>query len=50
MKFIIGADEIAINAEMGLYKKFEVDDDGVIFGCPGLEIFNDTRFGMRGTQ
>merc|ERR1719483_870915 len=50
MKFIIGADEIAINAEMGLYKKFEVDDDGVIFGCPGLEIFNDTRFGMRGTH
>ena len=47
MKFIIGADEIAINAEMGLYKNFEVDDDGVIFGCRGLEIFNETR-GMRG--
>jgi hypothetical protein len=40
MRFIAGADEIAINAEMGLYKQFEVDDDGVIYGCRGLEIFN----------
>ena len=47
MRFIIGADEIAINAEMGLYKQFEVDDDGVIYGCRGLEIFNTT---MRGTK
>ena len=45
MKFIVGADEIAINAEMGLYKQFEVDDDGIIFGCRGLEIFNTS---MRG--
>merc|ERR1719318_949927 len=47
MRFIVGADEIAINAEMGLYKQFEVDDDGVIYGCRGLEIFNTT---MRGTE
>jgi hypothetical protein len=47
MRFISGADEIAINAEMGLYKQFEVDDDGVIYGCRGLEIFNTT---MRGTK
>merc|ERR1719266_1323480 len=46
MRFISGADEIALNAEMGLYKDFKVDDDGVIFGCRGLEIFNTT---MRGT-
>jgi len=42
MRFIVGADEIAINAEMGLYKQFEVDDDGIIYGCQGLEIFNIT--------
>jgi hypothetical protein len=47
MRFIIAADKIAINAEMGLYKQFEVDDDGVIYGCRGLEIFNST---MRGTK
>jgi len=47
MRFIVGGDEIAINAEMGLYKQFEVDDDGVIYGCRGLEIFNTT---MRGTE
>ena len=47
MRFIAGADEIAINAEMGLYKQFEVDDDGVIYGCRGLEIFNAT---MRDTK
>jgi len=47
MRFIAGADEIALNAEMGLYKQFEVDDYGVIYGCPGLEIFNRT---MRGTK
>ncbi len=26
---------------MGLYRDFEVTD-GVIHGCPGLEIFNET--------
>merc|ERR1739844_519750 len=31
MRFIVGADEIAINAEMGLYKQFEVDDDVLRF-------------------
>merc|ERR1712137_726467 len=34
-----GRDEIALNAEMGLYREFEVTD-GIIHGCPGLEIFN----------
>merc|ERR1711962_1347562 len=38
-RFISGADEIALNAEMGLYREFEVTD-GIIHGCPGLEIFN----------
>jgi hypothetical protein len=47
MRFISGAYEIAITAEMGLNKQFEVDDDGVIYGCRGLEIFNTT---MRGTK
>jgi len=46
MRFISGADEIALNCEMGLYKDFKVDDDGVIFGCRGLEVFNAS---MRGT-
>ncbi len=36
-----GTDEIALNVEMGLYRDFEVTD-GVIHGCPGLEIFNET--------
>jgi len=40
-RFISGADEIALNAEMGLYREFEVTD-GIIHGCPGLEIFNQT--------
>merc|ERR1712156_350936 len=40
-RFISGADEIALNAEMGLYREFEVTD-GIIHGCPGLEIFNKT--------
>merc|ERR1719320_2194772 len=42
MRFIVGADEIAINAEMGLYKQFEMTEDGIIYGCRGLEIFNQT--------
>merc|ERR1712013_325416 len=46
MRFIAGADEIALNAEMGLYKDFKVDDDGAIYGCRGLEKFNAS---MRGT-
>jgi len=50
MKFIVGADEIAINAEMGLYKQFEVDDDGIIYGCRGLEIFNTTMRGEEGLR
>ena len=50
MKFIIGMDEIAINAEMGLYKQFEVDDDGIIYGCRGLEIFNTTMRGDKGLR
>jgi len=40
-RLISGADEIALNAEMGLYREFEVTD-GVIHGCPGLEVFNET--------
>jgi len=38
-KLIPGADEIALNCEMGLYREFEVTD-GVIHGCRGLEVFN----------
>jgi len=41
-RFISGADEIALNAEMGLYREFEVTD-GVIHGCPGLEPFAEMR-------
>ena len=40
-KVISGRDEIALNCEMGLYREFEVTD-GVIHGCPGLEIFNSS--------
>merc|ERR1719483_543290 len=48
MRFISGADEIAINAEMGLYKQFESDEDGIISGCRGLEIFNTTMRASKG--
>merc|ERR1719450_424633 len=41
-RLISGADEIALNAEMGLYREFEVTD-GVIHGCPGLEPFAEMR-------
>jgi len=40
--FISGRDEIALNSEIGLYLDFEVDPNGIIYGCPGLEIFNTT--------
>ncbi len=39
-KLIPGADEIALNCEMGLYLDFQVTD-GVPHGCPGLEHFKE---------
>ncbi len=39
-KLIVGADEIALNCEMGLYLDFQVTD-GVPHGCPGLEHFKE---------
>ena len=36
---------MALPAEMGLYFDFEVTEDGIPFGCPGLEFFNSTYFG-----
>ena len=30
---------MALNSEMGLYLDFEVTDDGIPYGCPGLETF-----------
>ena len=37
--FNFGKDEMAMNAEMGLYFDFDVDEDGMPFGCAGLEYF-----------
>ena len=38
-KAILVHDEIALNSDMGLYREFE-EDNGVIYGCPGLEHIN----------
>jgi len=38
-QFVMGVDETALPAEMGLYKKFEVDRDGWPTGCPGFTDF-----------
>ena len=41
-KLIVGMDEMAIPAEMGLYFDFNVTSDGIPYGCPGFERFNPT--------
>ena len=38
----IGADEVALNSEMGLYLDFKVSQTGIPYGCSGLESFNNT--------
>ena len=40
MMLIFGADEMAINSEMGLYFDFKVTDDGIPYGCPNFDGFN----------
>lgn len=44
-KFIVGFDETALNAEMGLLKSFQVDANGIPFGCSGWEKFNLEHWG-----
>lgn len=39
--FIPGIDEMAINAEIGLYFDFNVTEHGFPTGCPGFERFDD---------
>ena len=41
---IQGADEMAINSEIGLYFDFQVTDDGMPYGCPNLEGFTTENF------
>ena len=38
-RFVVGLDTMALPCEIGLYFDFNVTDDGVPFGCPGLEHF-----------
>ena len=38
-RFPFGKDEMMMNAEAGLYFKFE-EENGVPYNCPGLEHFN----------
>ena len=45
-KLISGLDEMAIPAEIGLYFDFNVTEDGVPYGCPGLEIFDPVHWNM----
>ena len=40
-RIVMNRDEMAMNCEMGLYRDFEVTD-GVIHGCVGLEVFNES--------
>ncbi len=44
--FVDGLDEMALPCEMGLYFDFKVTDDGIPYGCPGLEIFDSTHFNI----
>ena len=43
-RFISGLDEMALPSEMGLYFDFEVTEDGIPYGCPGLEKFTTQGF------
>ena len=43
---ISGLDEMAIPAEIGLYFDFNVTEDGVPYGCPGLEIFDPVHWNI----
>ena len=45
-KLIVGMDEMAIPAEMGLYFDFNVTSDGIPYGCPGFERFNPTYWNI----
>ena len=45
-RFINGLDEIALSSELGLYFDFEVTDDGIPYGCPGLEKFKTENFNI----
>jgi len=49
-RFVMGIDETALPAEMGLYKKFEVDKQGWPSGCPGLKDFNMGKIGGPGKK
>ena len=40
--FNFGIDEMALSAEIGLYFDFEVTEDGIPYGCPGMNRFNST--------
>ena len=40
---------MALPSEIGLYFDFNVTDDGIPFGCPGLEKFDSVHFNMSKT-
>ena len=42
--FVSGLDEVALPCEIGLYFDFNVTDDGIPYGCPGLDNFNPTMW------
>ena len=47
-RFPFGKDEMMMNAEAGLYFKFD-EENGIPYNCPGLEHFNmDTWTGPGG--
>ena len=35
---------MALQSEIGLYFDFEVTEDGIPYGCPGLESFTPENF------
>ncbi len=37
---------MALSCEIGMYLDFNVTDDGLPYGCPGLEVFDIDHFNI----
>ncbi len=37
---------MALPCEMGLYFDFDVTEDGIPYGCPGLEVFDSAHLNI----
>ena len=43
-RLVSGIDETAMSSEIGLYFDFKVTEDGIPYGCPGMETFKSDNF------